>query len=106
MKKVFAFFQQLFGSGTGKIILDVAASTATTKGGELLEQGLNDFFIKHPLACKQLVSSLYIFVDTSLEDLAVRSGNTYDDTAVDRIKQELEQFAAAKQFELSNIDAD
>ena len=106
MKKVFAFFQQLFGSGTGKIILDVAASTATAKGGELLEQGLNDFYIKHPVACKQLVASLYIFVDTSLEDLALKSGNTYDDTAVDTIKGELEQFAAAKGFDLSNLDAD
>lgn len=106
MKKIFAFFKQLFGSGTGKIIIDVAASTATTKGGELLEQGLNDFFLKHPTACKQLVASLYIFIDTSVEDLAKKSQNTYDDNAVDMLKKELQEFAAAHQFELSNLDAD
>lgn len=106
MKKFFAFIKGIFSSGTGKIVLDVGASTATAKLGEVLEKGLIDFYAKKPLACKQLVSSLYVFADTSLEDLADKTETKYDDNAVDEVKKEMEEFAAAHGFELSNLDAD
>lgn len=105
MKKLFAFLHGLFSSGTGKIIIDVAANTAISKGGDLLEEGLNDFYAKSPQSCSAMVASLYVWVDTSLEDLAAKSGTDYDDKAVDAVKAELEKFAAAKGFALTNLDA-
>lgn len=106
MKKLFAWLKQTFSTGAGKIVLDVAANTTISKGGELLEQSLIKFNQTHPVMCKQLVASLYIFVDTSLEDLADKTDTKYDDNGVDEVKKELEEFAAANGFELTNLDAD
>lgn len=106
MKKVFAFFHQFFSGGTGQIVLDVAANTAISQGGNLLEQALEDFYAKKPKECAAMVASMYVWIDTSLEDLAAKSNTIYDDKAVDEIKADFEAFAKRHGFVLSNLDND
>lgn len=75
-----------------------------------LAGGLSDFldkaYEKHPKAVKQMVSALYSFIDVVAEDVILDTTNEYDDRAVAELKKELEEFAARKEFELSNLDTD
>jgi len=96
MKKIFEFFGQLLGVVKGPAIHKVV-----DKGGALLEA----FAIKNPTVCSALVSSLYVFFDTAVEDAAVKSKTDVDDIAVDDVKAELEAFAARHGLTLQNLDA-
>lgn len=106
MKKIFAFFHQLINSTGGQIVLSAGASVAINQGGQLLHDALEDFYAKKPKEASALVASLYVWADTSLEDLVKKSKTTVDDQAVLAVKKELEEFAAAHGFTLSNVDAD
>lgn len=97
MKKVFEFFGKILGFSKEAVI-----QTAIEKGGEWVES----FYSRDPENAKRLVIGLYGLIDTVGEDAAARSKKDWDDKAVDEAKEELEQFAASKGFELLNLDND
>lgn len=98
MKKIWDFIKVWFGS--------FGADMLTTQGGELLKDSLEKFYEKHPKTCAAMVASMYVWIDTAMEDLAAKSKTDIDDKAVDEAKEELEAFAAAKGFTITNLDED
>lgn len=97
MKKVIQFLGKLFGVAKGPLI----EQTIDTLG-----EKLEEFAAKQPKAAEALASSLYVWLDTTLEDAALRSKTDLDDTAVDEAKEEIEQFAARHGLTLQNLDED
>jgi hypothetical protein len=97
MKKVWTFLQTYVLGFVAKPLIDT--------GGDFLEKTLEDYYVKHPVACASLVAGLYPFIDSAVEDLAAKTKTPYDDSAVDAAKLELEEFAARHGFTLPNIDA-
>lgn len=102
MKKVWEYIKSIFVKASEGIAADIAIDQA----GNLMEESLNKFYEKHPKTCAALVASMYVWIDTSVEELADKSKTTIDDKAVDEAKKELEAFALAKGFTLTNLDAD
>lgn len=98
MNKIWDFIKNWFVS--------FGADSAIEKGGDLIEQSLEKFYASHPQTCIAMVSSLYIWIDTVVEDLAAKSKTPLDDDAIDEAKEELEEFANRHQFVLSNLDSD
>jgi hypothetical protein len=98
MKKLWEAIKGIFGGIGADLLID--------KGGDIVQEGLNDFYGKNPKACSAMVSSMHVWLDTSIEDLAAKSKTKLDDKAVKEAKTELEAFAAAKGFTLTNLDAD
>lgn len=96
MKKVFQFFGKLFGVAKGPIIERTIDS---------LGESLESFAAKKPEAAAALVSSLYVWLDTEVEEAAIRSKTDLDNIAVKEAKDELEQFAARHGLVLQNLDA-
>ena len=96
MKKLLKFLGRLFGAVKGPAI---------EKGGDFMEEALENYAVKNPIAASALVSSLYLWVDTELEDLALKSKTDMDDLSVDEVKGELEEFAARHGLTLQNLDA-
>lgn len=96
MKKVLQFLGKLFGVAKGPLI---------EKTIDSLGESLESFAAKKPAAAAALVSSLYVWIDTEVEDAASRSKVDYDDIAVDEAKDELEQFALRHNLTLQNLDA-
>lgn len=96
MKKLFKFLGRLFGAVKGPAI---------QQGGDFLEEALEAYAVKKPQQAAALVTSLHAFVDTELEDLALKSKTDIDDLSVDEVKGELEEFAARHGLTLQNLDA-
>jgi CRISPR/Cas system-associated protein Csm6 len=97
MKKVFEFLGKLLGVAKGPIIERTIDS---------LGESLESFAAKKPEAAAALVSSLYVWIDTEVENLAAKSKTDWDDKAVDEAKAELEAFAVRHNLTLTNLDAD
>jgi len=97
MQKIWEFIKSWF--------INIGADSAIESGGDLIEEALEKFYITHPQTCISMVSSLYIWVDTAVEDLAAKSNTKIDDNAVDEAKEELEEFANRHGFQLTNLDA-
>lgn len=70
-----------------------------------MEEALESYAVKNPAAASALVTSLYAWVDTELEELAAKSKTDVDDLSVDEVKAELEEFAARHGLTLQNLDA-
>jgi hypothetical protein len=98
MKKVWEIIKTWF--------VEFGADVAIDKGGDFLEEALNKFYVKSPKMCAAMVSSMYVWVDTIVEDLAATTNTEIDDDGVDEVKEQFEKFAFAKGFTLTNLDAD
>lgn len=85
MKKLWLALKT-FVSGLG-------ADFAINKGGDVMDDALDQFYAKDPVACTALAKSLYAFVPF-LEQLTAKTATPLDDKAVAEIKAELEEFAA------------
>ena len=96
MQKIWEFIKGWF--------VTIGADSAIEKGGDLIEEALEKFYITHPQTCVAMVSSLYTWIDTAVEDLAAKSKTPLDDDAVDEAKEELEEFASRHGFNLVNLD--
>jgi hypothetical protein len=95
MKKLFQFIHRIFGAVKGPVL---------EKGGDFLEEALEAYARKKPIQASALVTSLHAFVDTELEDLALKSKTDIDDLSVDEVKAELEEFAVRHGLTLQNLD--
>lgn len=102
MKKFIAFIKRVFSGPVAEIGIGIGIDQLGDLGLEALEK----FHEKHPVACKAMVSSMYVWIDTIVEDMADKSPGKLDDKAVDEAKKELEAFATKYGFELTNLDAD
>jgi hypothetical protein len=97
MKKVFQFIGKLLGVAKGPMI---------EKTIDSLGDSLESFASKKPEAAAALASSLYVWIDTEVENAADKSKNDWDDKAVDEAKAELEAFATRHGLTLQNLDQD
>lgn len=95
-----------FGEFIKSFFAGIGADILIDQGGNIAKEGLDIFYAKNPKACSALVTSLYVWIDTVLEELADKSGTKLDDKAIDEAKKELEAFAAEKGFTLTNLDND
>lgn len=85
-------------------VLGMFGKSAINEGGDFIEKSLEKFHVTHPKTAEAMVASMYVWIDTVVEDLAAKTKTPYDDLGVDEAKQELEEFASRHGFELSNLD--
>lgn len=97
MKKVFEFLGKLFG---------VAKRPVVERTIDSLGESLESFAQKKPQAAAALASSLYVWLDTEVEDVAKKSKTDIDDIAVEQAKKEIEEFAERHGLTLQNLDQD
>lgn len=101
MKKIFEFIKKIFSGAVGQ----VAGGIAIEQLGQVGEEALEKFYVTNPKACAAMVSSMYVWIDTIVEDITTKSKGNIDDKAVNEAKEELEEFATRHSFELTNLDA-
>lgn len=97
MNKVWSFLQ--------KWVLGFVEKPVLQEEGIFLEEALTKFYDKSPAGCKAMVNGLYGFVDTVVEDMAIKTETKYDDDEVAEVKKDLEFFAKEKGFAIANLDA-
>lgn len=85
-------------------LLGLVANHGIDLVSDNVELLLEKFYQKKPLQAAALASSLYIWIDTVVEDYAETTNTEIDDKAVDEFKEDIEKFAALHNITLTNLD--
>ncbi len=93
MKKLLEFIKRVFSAIKGPAI---------EKGGDFLEEALEDYATSDPEAAAALVSALHAWIP-KLKAVAAKSKTDVDDIAVTEVQGELEEFAARHGLVLAHV---
>lgn len=85
--------------------INLVSGPVLNEASEQFETILDKFYEKKPATAAALANSLYVWIDTFVEDYAETTGNTVDDKAVDEFKEAIENFCEKHSIPLSNLDA-
>lgn len=86
--------------------INLVSGPVINEAAEQFETILEKFYEKQPQTCAALCNSLYVWIDTFVEDFAETTANAIDDKAVDEFKEAIESFCTKHSIPLSNLDKD
>lgn len=86
--------------------VNLVSGPVINEASEQFETILEKFWEKKPQTAAALANSLYVWIDTFVEDYAGTTENKIDDKAVDEFKEAIENFCTKHQIPLSNLDND